>query len=73
MKNRHAIHVRNTIAAFWAGFSIPFACMGLLAEDRYHWIDHHPVLAITALFVFFCPLVFIAFLEWRRRIPKSHG
>jgi hypothetical protein len=71
MKNRHAIRLRNTIAALWVGFCAPLACVWILVADRHDWGDRHPFVALIVLVSFFGPLVFIALLEVRRRISKG--
>ena len=71
MENRHAIRLRNIIAAFWVGFGVPFACIGLIIEDRHHWIDRYPVPAVAALASFVGPLVFMGWLEHNRRKSKA--
>jgi 8-oxo-dGTP diphosphatase len=70
MENRHAIRLRNTTAALWAGFGIPTACIWTLIADQHVWVDRHPVLAIFVLITFVAPLVFIGWLEHDRRKSK---
>jgi hypothetical protein len=71
MENRHAIRLRNIIAAFWIGFGVPFGCIVLLIEDRNHWIDRYPALAIAALASMIGPLLFMGWLEHKRRKAKD--
>jgi hypothetical protein len=70
MENRHAIRLRNTLAALWLGFSVPTACIWVLIADRHDWGDRHPVLAIAVLTTFVGPLVFIGWFEHNRRKSK---
>ena len=70
MENRHAIRLRNTIAAVWAGFSVPVACIWVLLADRHNWPDQHPALAIVVLTTFVGPLAFIGWIEHNRRRAK---
>jgi hypothetical protein len=70
MENRHAIRVRNLVAAVWAAFSVPLACIWVLIADRHRWLDAHPALAITVAVSFFGPIVFLVALERYRRKLK---
>jgi hypothetical protein len=71
MESRHAIRLRNIIAAFWIGFGVPFACIGLLMEDRHHWTDRYPALPFAALASFVGPVLFLGWLEHNRRKAKA--
>lgn len=70
MENRHAIRVRNIVAAIWAGFGVPTACIWVLLSDRNDWPDRHPVIAVVIGATFIAPVVFICWLEARRRRLK---
>jgi hypothetical protein len=72
MENRHAIRIRNLVIAFWMGFAPPIACVWVLLADRKHWIDEYPTLTIIVIAGFFGPLVFIGWLEHKRRKLKAN-
>jgi hypothetical protein len=71
VKNRHAIRLRNTIAALWVGFGVPLACVWILIADRQAWLELHPAVAAAVLVSFVAPLLFIGWLEFARRRSKG--
>jgi hypothetical protein len=71
MENRHAIRLRNTVAAIWLGFGGPSACIWIVLADRHDWGDRHPFVAIVVLVVFLAPIILIGLLEFLRRKAKG--
>lgn len=71
MENRHAIRLRNTVAAIWIGFGVPSACIWILIADQHDWADRHPFVAVVVLVVFLAPIIFIGLLEFLRRKAKG--
>jgi hypothetical protein len=71
MEKRHAIRVRNLLAALWVAYSVPLACIWVLIGDRHRWLDAHPAVAIAVAVSFFGPIVFLGWLEYYRRKLKS--
>lgn len=71
MDNRRAIHIRNIVAAIWVGLGFPTACIWVLIENRYAWLNQHLGLMVIVAATFFAPLVFLVLLEINRRKSKA--
>jgi hypothetical protein len=71
MENRRAIHIRNIVAAIWVGFGVPTACIWILIENRYAWLNQHLGLIVIVAATFFAPPVFLVLLEINRRKFKA--
>jgi hypothetical protein len=70
MENRQAIHVRNIVAALWAGFAIPTACIWILIGDQYGWLNRHWILGAMVLATYSAPPIFLTVPEIDRAEPR---